>query len=539
LYRGNQHTIFLCNKTSHAIDLHNYDVIDGVVTFLRSESIPAKEKEMIKLFECKTKDHKFEANFRYQLSRLKQNSSIIKLYHIEISLRFNENDPTQNNLSARSLYISDDFPFSIEVPKLTNSKAKKIITIRDLEIDSPVQVQPSKLTISPDTHVTEVSTPNNDDKKDYTGDTSLDEVDNDIPEQITWSPIISVHPSQRMHKILDINKCTLCSTSDPTVFRAITFQHDIADQITHIRLFSSHSDDAIINATLDNDTLSMLSTTLSYPDIWYEMGAEELSSKKIVDLKSLQDTIIVMTDDLKLWYRGKNITSDKYSHNFVEYVNHYIEGKSLVKIGSSLEAFYILVDDGKSGILYRFVPDQEPIILNGVQDFIEGQKHMIVVANYGVIWYHDNHGDFVPDNSFDLFFQEPSEIHFLTSNERSSLLWTWDNKCFVLGYTNGIIAEELLPGSINYKSNFAYKWHPVDLSPELAAESVKQIVGYSEQYFILTESGSIWHSGTDTNAGFFKMRDIRIDVDDCLQVCVDKIVDIACIGKSLMLLLGE
>jgi hypothetical protein len=94
---------------------------------------------------------------------------------------------------------------------------------------------------------------------------------------------------------------------------------------------------------MSDGTNELLSTTLAYPDVWYEMGAEELSSKKKLEVKTFKNTTIVLTEDLKLWYRGQHLTSDSYSHNFVEFTNDYIQGKSIVKIGQSRDSFYILV----------------------------------------------------------------------------------------------------------------------------------------------------------------------------------------------------
>jgi hypothetical protein len=124
---------------------------------------------------------------------------------------------------------------------------------------------------------------------------------------------------------------------------------------------------------------------------------------------------------------------------------------------------------------------------------------VIVVASHGVIWYHDNHSDFVPDNSFNLSFSTPSEIQFLTSNEKSSLLWTCmffinfiitfmigSNNCYVIGSTLGLIEEEKLYSGVNFKSSFTYKWHPIEIPNALSEDGVKQIVGCGDHFYMLT-----------------------------------------------------
>jgi hypothetical protein len=324
----------------------------------------------------------------------------MKLFQIEIKIHFDETDITLNTMSVKSL-LSEVFPFVIDIPDLSLDQ-KQIITIR--ETISPV--------MSPDTQITSITSPGDD-------DSSFKDEDAEVA---VWSPIISIHPFQRMYKIQHPETCTIVQSQEECF--AIAFPQEVAPNITHIRLFSSHNDDAIVNATLKDGSNILLSTTLSYPDKWYEMGADEMETKKKLELKIFKNTTIVMTEDLKLWYRGQHLSSDTYSHNFALFENEHVQGHAIVKIGQSKESLYVLVDNGNEGILHRFGVDQEHIAINGVQDFIEGANHMIVIASNGVIWYQDTHGDFVPDNAMDMTFATPFDIRFLVSNEKSSLLWT-------------------------------------------------------------------------------------------------------------------
>jgi hypothetical protein len=97
------------------------------------------------------------------------------------------------------------------------------------ELESPV--------MSPDTQITSFTTPDADDSS----------LEDDGEPLVTWSPIISIHPLQRMYKIANAETCTVVEVEDS--HKAIRFQNEVKDLITHVRIFPSHNDDAIINAT--------------------------------------------------------------------------------------------------------------------------------------------------------------------------------------------------------------------------------------------------------------------------------------------------
>jgi hypothetical protein len=312
------------------------------------------------------------------------------------------------------------------------------------------------------------------------------------------------------------NQCTACGLTE---FRCIPF-HSEFPQVNQVKLFSTRNKYSYICArTIDrNDSLLCTNTELE-SGYWHDL----VTTFPITNACIIGETVIVQSGK-QLLYKGKSFTSQEYHEQFVP----VLENEKIIKIGSSGSSFYAL---NESRTLYRFTMDNT-VTVDGVIDFVDGYGHIIVMVENGLIWYSDRNGDFQPEHTYDMRFKDPSTIRFIVNNEKSTILWTrkwyniWllmsldDNRCFVIG-----VAPNLVGVAVN-------RWCEVVLTEEL---QVKKIIGFEDLFFILTQDGQLWRSGS-SDSGFVQVKDIQVLTDEENFTSVSQVVDISCTRKNLLIL---
>ncbi|KAL0481078.1 hypothetical protein AKO1_012859 [Acrasis kona] len=510
---GNQQTVYVSNRSNFKIDVANHDITRGSISFLRPDVIHAHHKNpYIKFLEGRCKNKAFEAVFEFRFTNIHDEQT----YKVKIHLRFySDHRHGDSIISAIPVWSGERLPFSIHLPRLNqNNKEKKVILIcpNDFVEEDPV----------PQYKAPEDS---------FTPSISLDMKDTTICDEESWSPVTQVQSSPQTTITdggFDLIVCDMNHISIETML-----PDELSGDLSSIKLFSSHCDDAVICASSTDNLTYVLSSTMFQTNNWYDTGADNLANKYIMEIKVLKNSTIVLTMDSKIYIRGQQIMGDLYTFEFVEFTDlkKIVEPElKVLKIGVTEQSFYILSEDEDSffGKLHRISNGIIEMVCDNALDIVQGRNHIMVITTNGLIWYKDDHGDFVPDHSLDLRFENPSTVRFLISNEKSSLLWTWDNRCFVVGNSKGLASSDRV-----------YSWTRIFIDRELLENSggVKQIVPCAGRYYFVAENGSLWSS---CYGGVQRVTDIRIQKGEYMTPLLDEnVIEAAVIGEMLLLLLAR
>ncbi|KAL0491295.1 developmentally-regulated protein [Acrasis kona] len=447
--------VFLTNLSKYTLEMIDESITQGTCHYVRNELLPPNE--MHKVLGC---SNDFSGTCRYHFCDEKTNDRVKKYYHFEMNAKFIHNEL---RLKVTPLFSDEvEFPITHDISTLNN---KFTITICD-RLES--------------NHLSD------------------------------WNLLKLINEDNKPHKVTSANNYLITGiVNSESEYRTIPFVGN--KNITHVRLFDSQNDSSYILVRVADKYDTLMCTTVSYESgYWHDIGTDF----DIHDVCCLNNTVIVLNGE-KLLYKGDAVDGSMSHYKddnfqFIEKVNQ----EKFKKIDATSSSLYALSVDN---VLFRF-SNKHLTYIQGVLDFFVGLKHVIVVVQNGLIWYNDSNGDFQPENSLDLSFNEPSIVRIIANNSKSCIMWTHDNRCFVVGSAPRLIGVKVT------------KWCQVVIPKEM--KDVKKIIGSSECYHALTESGELWVC--DSNQfGFLRRKHLSIvknkgeDDEEVEEIESNRIIDIS------------
>jgi hypothetical protein len=450
--------VYILNKSSYIIEMLDYAVHSGKLQYVLKEPIQPCKK-YTKILQC---EENFKGMLRYHFAD--NSKPIMKYYHFEITFNFKSLQSTENHLSVKSLFFDELFPITYDI---THINHRYLVILRNIWKDV-------------------------------------------VEKEPIWTNI-QLENNSGLYQIHD----AICTAVYNEKYRLVPFHSNIQSHVSHVRLYSTWNNYAYISAVIHNRE-SLLCTNIDYDyGYWHDLQTNFM----IKSVCMINDTIIVHSRN-QILCKGKSFVNDEYYNNEFQVVRHYLlNDQVIIKVETSGSSVYVLTE---SGTLFRFTLDISiPITLDGVQDFVVGYRHIIVIVKNGLIWYNDRNGDFQPENSYEMTFKDPENIRFIINSEKASLLWTYDDQCFVIGNASNLIGVSVI------------RWCQVILPHEL--KNVKKIVSIRDHFYVLTENGELWKT---SNNGFIKVNEYKVLTDDEQSLDIF-IVDISCTRNNLFILFDQ